>query len=70
MLKHYSQILFFTYYNILKHLQLNILHLCLNVFVIFAHLLNYQHFYMSRIIHFELIENTIQTLYIAFTNIY
>jgi hypothetical protein len=36
----------------------------------FSYFLNYQHFYMSRIIHFELIETTIQTLHIAFINIY
>jgi hypothetical protein len=46
-------------------MQLNILNLCFNGLVFFSHFLNYQHFYMSRIIHFELIENTIQTLHIA-----
>jgi hypothetical protein len=51
-------------------MQLNILQLYLNGLEIFSHLLNYQHFYMSRIIHFELIETTIQMLHIAFTNIY
>jgi hypothetical protein len=51
-------------------MQLNILQLYLNGLNFFSHFLNYQHFYMSQIIHFELIETTIQMLHIAFTNIY
>jgi hypothetical protein len=52
-------------------MPLNILQLYLNGIVIFFQFfLNYQHFYMSRIIHFELIETTIQTLHIALINIY
>jgi hypothetical protein len=57
-------------YYILKHMQHNILHLWLNGLMNFVTFLNYQHFYMSQIIHFELIESIIQTLHIAFTNIY
>jgi hypothetical protein len=51
-------------------MQLNILQLYLNGLVIFSHFLDYQHFYISWIIHFELIETTIQTLHIALTSIY
>jgi hypothetical protein len=36
----------------------------------FSHFLNYQKNYMSRIIHFELIEITIQALHIELINIY
>ncbi len=51
-------------------MQLNILQLYLNGLVIFSHFLNCQHFYMSQIIHFELIETIIQTLHIALSSIY
>jgi hypothetical protein len=46
----------------------------MNGLLIFSHFLNYQHFYMSQIIHFELIEIIIQIicnmLHIAFIGIY
>jgi hypothetical protein len=51
-------------------MQLNILQLYLNDLVNFLQFLNYQHFYMNWIIHFELIDIIIQTLHIALTNIY
>jgi hypothetical protein len=51
-------------------MQLNILQLYLNGLVMFSHFLNYQHLYTSRIIQFEFIEISIQTLHIAFTSIY
>jgi hypothetical protein len=47
-------------------MQLNILQLYLNGLLIFSLFSNYQHFYMSWIIHFEFIETVIQTLHIAF----
>jgi hypothetical protein len=37
---------------------------------IFLDFLNYEHFYMSWIIHFELIETIIQILHIELINIY
>jgi hypothetical protein len=51
-------------------MQLNILHLYLNGLMTFSHFLNYQHFYMSQIMHIELFENIIQRLHIALINIY
>ncbi len=51
-------------------MQHNILKLHLNKFVILFTFLNYQHFYMSRIIHFEIIETIIETLHIALISIY
>jgi hypothetical protein len=51
-------------------MQLNILQLYLNGLLKFSHFLNYQHFYMSRIIYFELIETIIQMLHITITNIW
>jgi hypothetical protein len=51
-------------------MQLNILQLYLNGLGNFSHFLNYQHFYTSWVIHFELIETTIQMLHIALFNIY
>jgi hypothetical protein len=52
-------------------MQLHILQLYLNDLMKKNYLfINYQHFYMSEIIHFELMETTIQTLHIALTSIY
>jgi hypothetical protein len=51
-------------------MKLNILQLYLNGLVIFSHLLNYQHFYMNQITHFEHIETIIQMLHIALISIY
>ncbi len=45
-------------------MQHSILQLYLNSSIIFSH------FYMSQIIHFELIETIIQTLHIALISIY
>jgi hypothetical protein len=50
-------------------MQLNALQLYLNGLMRFSHLLNYQHFYMSCFIHFELIETIIQMLHIAHINL-
>jgi hypothetical protein len=51
-------------------MQLNILKLYLNDLVIFFTFFELSTFYMSWIIHFELIETTIQMLHITFTNMY
>jgi hypothetical protein len=61
-------------------MQFNVLQLYLKLFpkynsslnglVIFSYFLNYQLFYMSWIIHFEIIETIIQMLHIALINIY